>query len=82
MEIANVVPKRERPLEDLVRHPADNFMFFVALVLRPRRRYTYSQQAGLQDCQSRHKQRCVAVPGVKVDGVPFLAGLPVSAVSL
>ena len=33
MKIANVVPKRERPLKNLLRHPSDDFMLLVSLVL-------------------------------------------------
>ncbi len=82
VKIANVAPKRERPLENLVRHPADNFRSSVAFMLRQRRRYPYCPQAGLQDCQSRREQPCVAIPGVTVDGVPILAGLPRNALSV
>ena len=82
MKIANVVPKRKRPLENLVRHPPDNFRSSVALMLRQPRCYTYGQQASLHDCQSRHAQPCVAIPCVMGDGVPFLAGLPGSALSV
>ena len=82
MNIADVVPKRDRPLKNLARHPSDDLMSFVALVLRQPRRYPYDQQARLHDCQSCGEKTCVAIPCIMVDGVPFLSGLPGNVLSV
>ena len=66
MEIANVVPKWERSLENLLRHPSDNSLSFVALVLCQDRCYPYCQQTRLHDSQSRHEQPYVTIPDVIV----------------